>query len=202
MYTTKINKTKLINQKLLQPRKSSLVWFGYTVFIWSLLYMIPHLYWALGGTIGISMLKPSISELPEFKMINWIASVFLTAAGFLGIALIYLRRQLVIRSLLLSITLVGCSLSTSPGIYGIFYRIFQVIGVARLTSGPFNTNEQVYVLWDLFLFEPWFMIEGILLGIVGLCYLNEKRNKKIWITFCSVGIMVGIITGLLGIRFA
>jgi hypothetical protein len=164
--------------------------------------MIPHLYWALGGTIGMSMLKPSISELTEWKMINGIASVFLTAAGFLGIALMYLRIPQVIRRLLLAITLVGCSISTSHGVYGIVYRIFQVIGVVELDTGPFNSSEHSYVLWDLFLFEPWFMIEGILLGIFGLFYLNDVRKKKVWLRLCIVGIMVGLFTGLLGIRFA
>jgi len=32
-----------------------------------------------------------------------------------------------------------------------------------LESGPFNPIEHAYVLWDLILFEPWFIIEGILL---------------------------------------
>jgi hypothetical protein len=33
------------------------------------------------------------------------------------------------------------------------------------------------VLWDLMLFEPWFMVEGILLGIVGWHYLDRPRNR-------------------------
>ena len=51
MANTKVNESRLLNQKLMQPQKRSLMWFGYAVFIWSLIYVIPHLYWDLGGTI-------------------------------------------------------------------------------------------------------------------------------------------------------
>ncbi|WLD94206.1 DUF3995 domain-containing protein [Alkalihalobacillus sp. AL-G] len=179
-----------------------LVLAGYAVFIWSIAYMLPHLYWALGGTVGLSLLKPSIAELSYWEMINWVASVFLTAAGLLGIAFIYLRNQMVIRCLLLAIALIGCSIATSHGIYGIFYRIFQITGVVTVESGPFIAEEHTFVWSDLLLFEPWFMIEGILLGILGWCYINKPRNRRIWLTLCTIGILIGLISGLLGVRFA
>lgn len=195
------NDPKLLSQHppLLQPR--SLVWAGYAVFIWSLAYMLPHLYWALGGTMGFSMLKQSATEFPEWQLVNWVASVILTAAGFLGLAFIYLKKRRVLSWLLLTISLTGCSIATSHGIYGIIYRILQMAGVVELKSGPFNLNEHVYVLWDLILFEPWFMIEGILLGIVGWFYLNKPRSRKIWLILCTIGVIFGLISGLLNVRF-
>lgn len=83
MTNTKVNDPKLPNPQLQQLQTRSLVWSGYAVFIWSVAYVIPHLYWALGGTIGMSILKPSLSELPQWELINWIASAILTPA-FLG----------------------------------------------------------------------------------------------------------------------
>lgn len=73
-------------------------------------------------------------------------------------------------------------------------------GVVELESGPFNPIEHAYVLWDLILFEPWFTIEGILLAIVGWCYLNRARNRRIWLLLCVIGTIIGLITGLLGVR--
>ncbi|RKP47878.1 DUF3995 domain-containing protein [Cohnella endophytica] len=181
---------------------SDLKWSGYAVFIWSIAYMLPHLYWALDGTFGLSMLKPGVSESPQWEMINWVASVFLTAAGFLGIAMIYLGKRKFLSGLLLAVSLAGCSLSTSHGIYGIIYRILQITGVAGLEAGPFNAKQHAYVLWDLLLIEPWFTIEGILLGILGWCYVNKPRDRRIWLTLCTIGISIGMITGLLGVRFA
>ncbi|HJR80254.1 MAG TPA: DUF3995 domain-containing protein [Anaerolineales bacterium] len=192
------------NPRLFAPRPHlprCLVWSGYAVLIWSLVYMVPHLYWALGGTIGLSMLKPSVSEIPQWKLINYIASVFLAAAGVLGISFIYLEKRRFLSWLLLAICLIGCSLSTSHGIYGMINRILQIIGVAGLESGPFNVNEHAYVLWDLMLFEPWFTIEGVLLGILGWCYLDTPRHKRIWLVLCTIGILVGLVTALFGVRF-
>jgi hypothetical protein len=135
-------------------------------------------------------------------MINWVASVFLTTAGLLGLAFIYLRKRGFLSWLLLAIALAGCSLATSHGIYGIINRLLQIAGVAELESGPFNISEHAYVVWDLALFEPWFLIEGILLGLVGWHYLNKPRHRQIWLALCTMGIITGIITGLLGVRFA
>ena len=74
-------------------------------------------------------------------------------------------------------------------------------GIVELESGSFHLMEHAYVLWDLILFEPWFTIEGILLAIVGWCYLEIARNRRIWLILCTVGIIVAMITGLVGVRF-
>ncbi|HMR66737.1 MAG TPA: DUF3995 domain-containing protein [Anaerolineae bacterium] len=202
MIEKQVNVSRLSSSQPQLPRPRYLVWSGYAVFIWSIAYMLPHLYWALGGRLGLSLLKPSVLELPQWEMINWVASVFLTAAGFLGLAFIYLRKRNFLSWLLLAITLAGCSVAASHGIYGIINRILQMAGVAELESGPFNINEHAYVVWDLVLFEPWFLVEGILLGLVGWSYLNQPRYKQIWLALCILGIIAGLVTGLLGVRFA
>jgi hypothetical protein len=199
----KIGVVFILEKKGNEPSNSrSLIWSGYAVFIWSIAYMLPHLYWGLGGVIGLTMFATSVLEFPQLKMINLVASVFLTAAGFLGLAFIYLKRGKFLSTLLLAITLIGCSISTSHGIYGVFYRIFQISGVVKLDSASLNGNDYSFLSWDLFLFEPWFLIEGVLLGIVGWFYLNKPRHRRMWFILCVVGIMVGLITGLLGVRFA
>lgn len=193
---------RILSQQTQSVERRYLVWSGYAVFIWSIAYMLPHLYWALDGTVGLSLLKPSVSESPDLQLINWIASVILTAAGFLGVAVIYLKQRGFLRWILLSIVLAGCSISASHGVYGVIYRILQITGVIELDSGSFNLKEHTYVLWDLVLFEPWFIIEGILLGVLGWCYVNKPRSRRIWLTCCIIGISIGLITGLLGVRFA
>ncbi|QHT61215.1 DUF3995 domain-containing protein [Paenibacillus lycopersici] len=189
--------------RLIQPRitKSSL-WSGYAVFIWSIGYMLPHLYWALGGKRGGGILKPDLVQSIDFEWINWIASVFLTAAGFLGLAFIYWAKGRVSSLMLLFAAWAGCSLAASHGIYGVGYRILQISGITGLESGSFHMDEDTYVLWDLALFEPWFLIEGILLIIAGWSFLKEARSRKIWLAACLFGILVGLVTGITGVRFA
>jgi hypothetical protein len=183
-----------------EPQQPSrcLVWSGYAVFLWSAAYGLLHLLWALG--IGLFMLKPSALEISQFKVANLITAAFLTAVGFLALMFIRLRRRTFLSWLLLAIFLAGCSLSTSHGIYGIINRILQMAGVVELESAPFDPIAHAYVLWDLLLFEPWFTSEGILLAIMGWCYLDSPRSRRIWLILCVVGIIVGLITGLFGVR--
>jgi hypothetical protein len=162
--------------------------------------MLPHLYWALGGVIGLNMFTPSVLALPQLKLINWIASFILTAAGLLGLAFIYIKKNKLISVLLLAFALIGSMIATSHGIYGLVYRALQLLGLVNLDSD--YGNAQSYLLWDLFLFEPWFIIEGILLGCVGWFYLSTSRLRRNWFILCVIGILVGIFTGLLGVRFA
>jgi hypothetical protein len=148
------------------------------------------------------MLQSSASEIPQWKLINYVASVILAIAAMLGLSLVYLRKRGFLSWLLLAICLIGCALAASHGIYGIIHRILQIAGVIGLDSGPFNTNEHAFVLWDLFLFEPWFTIEGVLLGILGWCYLETPRHKRTWIVLCTIGTIVGLVTALFNVRFA
>jgi hypothetical protein len=192
---------KTDNSKSLDPPPPTrcLKWSGYAVFIWSVGYMLPHLYWALGGTAGLSLLLPSAAELPQWKLINWVASVILTAAGLLGIAFVYLKRRGFLSRLMLAVALFGCAVAASHGFYGIIYRILQLTGVIGAEVSPFGAKS----LWaDLLLFEPWFLIEGILLAIVGWCYLDQPRHRRIWLTLCVIATIALIFTGLLGVRFA
>jgi hypothetical protein len=194
--------TALLGAQGQRRRPEALVWSGYAVFVWSIAYMLPHLYWARGGTIGLSLLKPSVLALPQWQIINWVASVILTAAGLLGIAFIRIKTRDFLSWSLLAIALAGCALATSHGIYGIVYRVLQIAGLIQVESGPFNIEEHTFVLWDLVLFEPWFVIEGILLGSLGWHYLNSPRQQRIWLILCTTGTIAGIISGLFGVRFA
>ena len=196
------NQTRMSRRQPQPAQQRKLTWAGYAVFIWSIGYMVPHLYWALGGTAGQALLRPSILQLPQWELINGVASIFLTVAGLIGLAFVYLRRHGFVRWGLLAIALFGCSVAASHGIYGIVNRILQIVGAVAVESVPFNLGEHAYVVWDLVLYEPWFLIEGILFGIVGWYYLEQPRQRQIWLVLCIAGVIVGLVTGLLGVRFA
>ncbi|MEX2105099.1 MAG: DUF3995 domain-containing protein [Bacilli bacterium] len=183
-----------------QSKPKSLVWSGYAVYLVHCLYVAAPLLGFRRQNWG-RFIKPNIVHSIHFELINWVASVFLTVAGLIGLAFIYWNKSKVSSYMLLFIAWAGCSLSASHGIYGIFYRILQIIGVVGLESGSFHIHEDAFVLWDLLLFEPWFLIEGILLGIVGWCFLKETRSRKIWLVACIFGIIFGLVTGIMGVRF-
>ncbi len=183
-----------------QPRPAARVWAGQAIFVWSIGYMLPHLYWALGGTAGLALVRPEAAALPEWRLINWVASVFLTAAGGLGLALAYLPRRPWLSGLLLAMAWAGCSLAASHGLDGLVNRLLQFAGLATVEGAPFGLPEHAYVVWDLLLFEPWFLIEGLLLGLAGWCYLRQPRHRRVWLALCALGVGVGLVTAVLGVR--
>ncbi|MBA9028238.1 DUF3995 domain-containing protein [Peribacillus huizhouensis] len=186
-----------------KPAQSkSSFWAGIAVFVWSIAYMLPHLYWALGGRMGLFLLKPSVAASSQFQLINWVATPIFIAAGLVGIGFIYIGNNKILRSLLLSISMLGCSIATAHGIFGIVYRGLQIAGVIGLGNETYHIHDDMYVVWDMVMFEPWFLIEGILLAIAGWCLLKGARSRKIWLAVCIFGTLVGLVTAMLGVRFA
>ena len=185
------------------PQSKSTVWAGGAVFVWSIAYMLPHLYWALGGRMGLSLLKQGVTASSQFELINWIALPIFIVAGLVGLGFIYLGNSKILRLLLLSISVLGCSIATAHGIFGIFYRGLQIEGVIGLENRTsFDIHDDMYVVWDLVIFEPWFLIEGILLAIAGWYFLKGAQSRKVWLVVCMLGTIVGLVTGMLGVRFA
>jgi hypothetical protein len=59
---------------------------------------------------------------------------------------------------------IGAAIAAGHGLYGIVYRTLNVAGVVDVDGAAFDAARHGWVLWDLFLFEPWFLIEGVLFG--------------------------------------
>ncbi len=176
----------------------TLVVMATALFIWSVAYLIPHLYWALGGTIGLSALKPSASALAEWRAINWAASGVLALPAVLAVALVR-RGPGAVKTGLLLMSLTGSAIATAHGLYGIAYRALTVAGAIDVDGQRFDASRHGWVIWDLLVFEPWFLIEGLLLaGIVAASTSPCLRRR--WIVACAAGIALATLTGLLGVR--
>jgi hypothetical protein len=176
----------------------TLVVFATALALWSVAYMVPHLYWALGGTIGLSAVKPSASALPEWRAINWAASAVLALPALLAVALVRARPGVVKTGLLL-ITLAGSAIAAAHGLYGIVFRSITVAGAIDVDGESFDASRHGWVIWDLLVFEPWFLIEGLLLAGVGWIATPPSFRRR-WISACAAGIALATLTGLLGVR--
>lgn len=167
---------------------------------WSLLYMLPHLYWALGGDALLFMVRESAVELDDWRAINWAASVVLTGAALIGPALIWFATRPRLRVATLAACLAGAAIAGSHGAFGIAYRALNVAGVTDIDGSAFDASEHEWVLWDLFVFEPWFLIEGVLFIGAGAAALTTTRARARWTIACVAAIGVATLTGLLGLR--
>nr|WP_249316636.1 hypothetical protein [Bacillus sp. FJAT-50079] len=130
--------------------------------------------------MGLSLLKPGVAASSQFELINWISLPIFIVAGLVGLGFIYLGKSKILHSLLFAISALGCSIATSHGIFGIIYRVLQITGVIGLESRSFNIRDDMYVVWDLVIFEPWFLIEGILLAVAGWCSLKGGRSRMVF----------------------
>jgi hypothetical protein len=170
--------------------------------VWSGLYVLPHVYWALGGEHGFSLLRPEAVALDEWRGINAVASLVLLLPIGIGLGLLRHRRSSPIRVALLGSALAGTSIATAHGIYGIVYRILNLTGVVEVDGEKATVSEHPWVLWDLLLFEPWFLIEGILFFAVGWTAIADAAMRRRWALACGVGIGLATLSGVLGLRFA
>jgi hypothetical protein len=162
---------------------------GFAIAVWSLAYMLPHLYWALGGGCCFVALHPSVGSLPQWRTINWIASFVLNVAALLGVGFVAWRGAAARRLLWLGAWL-GWSIAAAHGLIGIWTRLIEV-----REMGPAK-----WLLWDLLVFEPWFLIEGILFGVAGYLSATGRKAKVRWIVGCAVGLAIALVAALLRVK--
>lgn len=167
---------------------------------WSLLYVLPHLYWALGGDALLFMVKQSAAEMDDWRAINWAASVVLAGAALVGPALIWSTARPLLRASTLAVCLAGAAIAGSHGAFGIVYRALNVAGVADVDGTAFVASKHGWVLWDLYVFEPWFLIEGVLFIAAGGSAITPSATRRRWTVGCSLAAGVAALTGLLGLR--
>jgi hypothetical protein len=181
-----------------QRTDRTLVVFATMLSVWSVGYLVPHLYWALGGTIGLSAVKPSASALPEWRAINGAASGVLALPALVAAALVRARRGAVKTGLLL-ITLAGSAIAASHGVYGIVYRSLIIAGAIDVDGRSFDASRHGWVIWDLLVFEPWFLIEGLLFAALGGAATSRSSRPR-WIVGCAAATALATVTGLIGLR--
>lgn len=74
----------------------------------------------------------------------------------------------------------ACILPFMHAVYGYVTKGLLLAGIIRLEFFDFSTwatvNVEYFILTDLLLFEPWFLIAGILFGLATLYYQSDIRG--------------------------
>jgi hypothetical protein len=171
-----------------------------TLCAWSLLYVLPHLYWALGGDALLFMVKQSAAEMDDWRAIYWAASAVLAGAALIGPALIWSTARPRLRAVTLAMCGVGAAVAASHGAFGIIYRALNVAGITDIDGAAFDVSTHEWALWDLVVFEPWFLAEGLLFIAAGGAALESQSARHRWVAGCVGAIGIATLTGLLGLR--
>ena len=196
--TLVLNSYRIPWRHSLQPlRRASIL-----LLAWSLLYAIPHLYWGIGGTAAQDIYSPSAYEQSIWEVAHLFAFAFIALTGLLGFSLQLVRTPSLPRLALLAIIGAGCGVAASHGVFGMALRGASVAGMSNVDGVPFDIHQHAWVLWDMLVIEPWFLVEGLLLGLVGYRAQTSPRRKTLWLWAMAAAFLAFLATGLLGVRFA
>lgn len=164
------------------------VWPAYAGCVWALIYAVfVRFYQAAGGAIGMSGL-PRNPEL-GFYMASYLAGVLIMICGFILLGLVkpwgrtvpawvpWIAGKPIHRAIILIPTLLCTAFLLAHGASGIVTRALFLAGIISI-----NLPEQYWIdidlhgmaLWDLLVYEPWFLVMGLLSGLTAAHYAQAS----------------------------
>jgi hypothetical protein len=154
-------------------------WPAYAACGWALLYASYRLYYALGGTVGMFGTPVSMSQ---WRLINALGAAIKMIAAVLPVATLPLWQRRQARLVLLAlcwVIAVGCVMHA---LVNGTARILSLAGVLHMDFPFFaSIDRREADLQDLLLNEPWFLVEGLLWGVLGWFGLASVRSRRLWV---------------------
>lgn len=174
-----------------QPRRGQLLIYFAAL---AALAAIPiHLYWALGGTWGLPG-GAATASLPGIRATNIAVSVLLAcgAAFLYGLTRPWSRRPPVL--LMLAPVWAAAVVCISHGLFGIVTKGLYVAGMHSAVSWPEHdltaAQKNLAAVRDLAVFEPWFLIQGLLLALAGRWLARTAAGRRRWTLSLVLGIVL------------
>lgn len=164
---------------------------------WALLYAVYRGYYALGGMWGVPGVVRE-SGLGTFRFINAVATGALLVGVVAPLVLLRLRNTRARPWAVVACWLVavGC---VTHALVDIVQRILSLAGALSVTypaSMWAEVDRRAADLQDLFGNEPWFLIEGVLIWILGfLCVRPGTRARYTILSIVAVAVLavVGVL---------
>jgi Protein of unknown function (DUF3995) len=154
------------------------VWAAYTACALALLSAIPSFYWAAGGTIGLDTVGGEIEELarardPAGVALGLGAGVLKVAGGVLALTLVRPWGRRVPHRMLSWVTWAASVVLT---IYG---GLLVAVGALVLADviRPAGPVDRMALWWHVLLWDMWFLIWGLLLGVAAWHYGRQYRDR-------------------------
>ena len=159
-------------------RSRATVWAAYAACALALLYAVPSFYWALGGTAGLDTVGGAIKELgrsrdPAGVGLGIGAGVLKVAGALLALALVRPWGRPIPRRLLLGAAWAASAVLT---VYG---GLLVAVGALVLTGlvSPAGPVDLTALRWHVLLWDLWFLVWGLLLGVAAWHYGRESRRR-------------------------
>jgi hypothetical protein len=166
------------------------------VALWSFAYAAYRAYYALGGEFGM-IGEPISREL--FRSVNAIGAAIILVAGIVPLAALRFGGVRRILPVICWIAAVGCCMHA---LVDMTLRVFSLTGVhpTQLPTTFWRSfDRHASDVQGLLLNEPWFLIEGLLWGALGVAIVQASR-RRLWklsaVTASLLLTIVGVLSGL------
>ena len=160
-------------------RSHPTAWAAYAACALAWLSAVPSFYWALGGTAGLDTVGGAIEELartrdPAGIALGLGAGVLKVAGGLLALALVRPWGQAIPGRLLGGVAWAASVVLTGYG--GLLVAVGAlVLGGLISPAGPIDRTA---LRWHVFLWDLWFLVWGLLLGVAAWQYGRESRRRR------------------------
>jgi Protein of unknown function (DUF3995) len=140
-----------------------------------------HLYWALGGTWGYPG-GTATATMPGLRAVNLVVSVLLAcgAVYMYGLTRPWARRPPAL--LVLAPVWAAAAVCVSHGLFGIATKGLYLAGLRSAVSWPEHGltagQKNLAALHDLAIFEPWFLVLGLLLALAGRWFAGPAVSRR------------------------
>jgi hypothetical protein len=167
-----------VHQPAASTRPSRTAWAAYAACALALLSAIPSFYWAAGGTIGLDTVGGAIEELarardPAGVALGIGAGVLKVAGGVLALALVRRWGRRVPRRLLGGVAWAASVVLTLYGGLLVAVGALVLAGVVR----PAGLVDRTALRWHVLLWDLWFLVWGLLLGVAAWQYGRQSRDR-------------------------
>jgi hypothetical protein len=170
-------------------------WLAYAACGWALLYAAYRGYYALGGTVGMFGTPVSMSQ---WRLINAVGAAIILILAVLPVATLPLWQRRQARLVLLGlcwVIAVGCVMHA---LVDATARILSLAGMLHMDFPFFaSIDRRESDLQDLLLNEPWFLVEGLLWGVLGWSRLASARSRRLWVASGVVATIALTVIGVL-----
>lgn len=158
------------------PTTRRRTWAAYAAAAWAGAFAAVSLYWALGGTAGIDTVGGEIEELARSgkaaaSVLAWGATVAKVAGVVFALALVQRWGRVFPRRLMLVAGWAAVALLIGYGGLTVGAELLVAIRVV----GPPAGIDWYALYWHLALWDPYFVLWGVLLGIAMRHYRLDTR---------------------------
>jgi hypothetical protein len=168
-----------MNEPAASPQPPRTTWAAYAACALALLSAIPSFYWAAGGTSGLDTVGGAIEELarardPAGVALGVGAGVLKVAGAVLALALVRPWGRRVPRRLLSGVAWAASVVLTLYGGLLVAVGALVLAGVIR----PAGPVDRTALRWHVLLWDLWFLIWGLLLGLAAWHYGRQSRDRR------------------------